>query len=293
MKKKLLILLFGLFAAIAIERLCHRATDGFQLVHIYSPVNYTISHKCCSDEIRSLLQAEKFHYLTKGAQNYVFASSDGRYILKLFKFNHHSLPSFLQFLPLPDFLERIREQKSKHKSEEMGALFQSYKIAFEEMPHESALFALHLSKTSDLNTKISLVDRLNIEHQVDADQCEFVLQKRADLVIPTLERLREKGDLEGAKGALASLLSLVKTVCAKGISNSDQHLSRNFGFIEGKPVVIDCGNLRKKRGNQQDPPLKDGALKVWLAKKWPELFYHFDEMEKLISPLNSPMISEP
>src|SRR5689334_8640410 len=44
-----------------------------------------------SPEVVSILE-QPFHYLAKGGQSYVFGSSDGKYVLKLFRFDACLLP---------------------------------------------------------------------------------------------------------------------------------------------------------------------------------------------------------
>jgi hypothetical protein len=275
MFKKLLFLALFIAACIFIERLCHQATDGFEITNIRSTLAprpewesapVTVEERA---ELQAIL-AMSFHYLGKGAQSYVFLSEDGKYILKFFKFQHLRLPPLLHTLPLPGMLNEWREAKKTKKESELDKLFQSYRLAFDELKDESGLIFVHLNKSSMLNCKLSLVDRLNIAHKVDADQVEFVLQKRADLVLPSLQAHLAKHDLTSAKSLLGSLVDLVRTLDQKAINDRDSHFTKNFGFIDGRAVLIDCGSLAKK-GPEDKLEVKAGALKKWLGAEYPQL----------------------
>ena len=274
MYKRLFLLLIFIFAGVVIERLCHRVTDGFEVANIRSGLEPKAAWATVAlnqnekDEIRTIL-ATPFTYLGKGAQSYVFASQDGKYVLKFFKFQHLRLPPFLNTIPLPHALDDWRRAKQEKKEAELTKLFQSYKLAFDEVKDESGLIFIHLNKSSDLNCRVALVDRLNIQHSVDADGLEFVLQKRASLVLPTLKAQQEK------KALLESLAKLLHTLDQKEIYDRDSHLTKNFGFIGDQAILIDCGSLAKK-GAEDEPKIKAGTLKKWLGAEDPELLPFFE-----------------
>lgn len=249
--KPLLLGAIFILSALATERLCHRATNGFLIGHVLRTLPHHPEWETRREEENLSILAQKFHYMDKGAQTYVLVSEDGKYILKLFKFQHLC--------------------KKEH---ELNALFESYKLAFEEAKEETGLLAVHLNPSSDLHGKISLVDRLGIVHKIDADSTHFILQKRAQLILPILQALHDQGNLQAAKETLSSLLSLRKKLERRGLFDGDAHLSKNYGFVESSPILLDCGNLSKDRSASK---LKAGALRSWLGKEWPELFAWFEE----------------
>ncbi len=249
--KDLLCAAVFVLSGLATERLCHRATDGFLIGHVLRTLPHNPEWETRRGDENLPILSQKFHYIDKGAQTYVLVSEDGKYILKLFKFQHLC--------------------KKEH---ELNALFKSYKLAFDEAKEETGLLAVHLNPSSDLNGKISLVDRLGIVHKVDADSTHFILQKRAELILPKLQTLRDQGNLQAAKETLSSLLNLRKELERRGLYDGDAHLSKNYGFIESSAILLDCGNLSKNRSASK---LKAGALRSWLGKEWPELFAWFEE----------------
>ena len=105
-----LLLFFG------VERLCHRATDGFALVNIYSPKGS--DHGLQTDfplSISNVNLDQPFYYLNSGSQSYVFLSNDGQTILKFFKFQHMRIPPWIEYLPLPSSLAEKRAKKREKK----------------------------------------------------------------------------------------------------------------------------------------------------------------------------------
>lgn len=249
-----------LLALFALAKFCRLQTDGFTLLNIAADLP-TCVEEIPSKETLSLLD-QKFFYWTKGAQNYVFLSEDGKTVLKFFKFQHMLLP-FLQ-------------EKKKKKQEAMEEGFKGYQLAFERLKEESGLLYIHLGKSSGLQKTVTLVDKLNISHQIRADEYAFILQKKGELLIPTLKKFIEAGDFQGAKGALEKVLQLIVVQNEKGVANGDLHLSKNYGFVEGSPLLLDCGRLMPGKSLR----VKAGALQGWLAEESPELAHYFEKAAK-------------
>ena len=82
------------------ERFCNRQTDGFAVSKINSHLTFNPKWEIAQDRAsaRSIL-SQKFYYLSKGAQCYVFASADNQYVLKFFRQKLFYLPWTYKFLP--------------------------------------------------------------------------------------------------------------------------------------------------------------------------------------------------
>lgn len=180
---------------------------------------------------------------------------------------------------MPGSLKTWIEEKRAKKAEEAEALLASYKLAFNTFKEESGLLFAHLDNSSSLNAQISIYDPLNIEHKIEADETTFILQKRADLVLPTLKSHLEKKELQAAKECLTSLVALARRCSEKGIYDRDPHLTKNFGFIENRALLIDCGSLSTERADQRES-MKSGSLEQWLADESEELLHFFLELKK-------------
>lgn len=192
--------------------------------------------------VKSLLD-QKFYYLARGAQAYVFASEDGRFVIKFFQHYRMRPPPWTHLCP-SWFLSSLSHEKIKRREALLQADFESYKIAYENLKKETGIVFLHLNKTRNLNQSLTLIDRLGIAHKIDLDQTEFLIQKRAVLAFETLNHLMQKGEVIAAKKAVSALFDLMLIRCKKGIFDKDPDFATNFGFFEGEPMQIDVGRFR-------------------------------------------------
>lgn len=289
-------LCFGFFWAYkAISSLWEQRTDGFTVGGISSSrrLNPDWDVHLLSQEERTELDralSQKYRYLTRGNQAFAFISEDGCYVLKFFRQKLFEPFLLWKLLPSAWLKEGRRAKKIWKKEYKLQRDFESYRIAFDELKEETGLVLVHLNTTHWIGKNISITDKINIEHLVPLDDFNFVLQKRADLVCPTIDKLMKEGNVAGAKDALSSILELLVSRCQKAISDSDPDLEKNFGFIDGRAVQIDIGRFTRNvtKVKFQDrylsqqigpseviPPLIKGPFKTWLSDNHPGLYEHF------------------
>lgn len=257
------------FLFFAIERFCHRQTEGFRLQKIASQLPYRSEWATppASSEVKELLD-QPYFFLGSGGQCYAFLSEDGQTVLKLFKHHH------LRALPFG-----IQKKKRQQKLEE---LFSSFKIAQEKLQQETGLVYLHLNATDDLSKTLILVDPLGIRHPIDPDRTTFALQKKAEMALPTLQKLVDAQEWKAVQNHLSSLLDLIVSRSQKKVADWDPIIKRNMGFINGKAVEIDLGSF------SLDPSLSSPInrrravffetlkLRRWVKKKAPALLPFFE-----------------
>ena len=253
--------LLGLALTVAIERLCHRATDSFAEVKIRSNLAY---HPEWEPSEYPVLEPEIFEqpyrYLGKGAQCYAFVSDDGNYVIKFFRHDH-----------LKKNGKVIRD-------------FASYKIAFEEMRAETGLLYLHLNKTKNVGKTLTLFDKIGVVHHIPLDEMEFLVQRKAELALPTLKKWLDAGEVDKAKEGIAALVSLVRTRCSKGIFDKDPDFRTNFGFTEAGAIQLDAGRFRwdpkEKSREVSDPELRSitKGMQQWLEKDYPALSAYLEQL---------------
>lgn len=200
---------------------------------------------------------QRFVYLAAGGQCFAFLSEDGKYVLKFFK----------------------------HPLKKLNRDYSSYKLAMEKLPEETGLLFVHLNKTKNLEKKARIVDKLGIEHRVDLDRHDFILQKRAVMTYPHLLHLVQANDLEGAKEAIDSICALILNRCQKGIHDDDAKIHRNCGFIDNQAVIIDVGRFRPDV-RRLDPKVQSAdlircteKLKAYLEEISPELALYLEEVK--------------
>ncbi len=274
---------------------CQQQTDGFTIQAISSnrPSNPAWDVHFLSDgekaEIEQAL-SQRYHYLACGNQAFAFLSEDGRYVIKFFKQKLFEPSFFLKWSPAIWMNPSRREKKLWKKQDKLQRDFASYRLSFDELKEETGLVYVHLNPSDWIRRNLIICDKLNIAHAIPLDRFNFILQKRADLVFPTIDKLMAEGNLAGAKRALSSILELFVSRCQKGILDSDPDLDKNFGFIDGHAVQIDIGRFTRQpikvkfaHCNQDrpaslssmTPPVIKETFKTWLTENYPSLFDHF------------------
>ncbi|MGE5196235.1 MAG: hypothetical protein ACM3JI_02770 [Anaerolineae bacterium] len=279
---KLILCLLLLFGA---KKFCHLQTEGFEVAKISHslPAAEKIWSSLLPQELKTILD-QKFYYLAKGAQSFVFASEDGRFVVKFFRFP--SKRSLKAISWLPSFLSSFWQEKKERKQKLFDSEIASYKIAESEFSQETGLLYLHLVQSCDLK-KLTIVDKLQIVHEIDLNHTAFAVQKKATLLYPKIQELMSQSNLEGAKQALSKLLELISSREKRGIFDQDSNLCKNFGFIEegsisDRPIQIDIGRLQKEPTSGKLASSGED-VQHWLNHNYPELSKHFEhKMEELL-----------
>jgi hypothetical protein len=266
-----------------VERFCHERTGGFTLWRVsshLSPHQHWKTSALSEEEktkVATLLE-QPFSYYGKGAQAFVFLSQDGQFVLKLFRHYRMRPPVWSYLLPA-----LFSKEKTKRREMLLYLDFTSYALAFEQLREETGLLFVHLNKTEDLHQTLTLIDKIGIRHQIDLDQMEFLVQKRASLVPDTLQAMMEHKEINGAKAAIDELLSLLIARSKKGIFDKDPDLVTNFGFHQGKAMQIDVGRFRRDDARKEESVYKEDLIratdpfKQWLKGKYPILAEYLDE----------------
>lgn len=288
MRKKLIQvakLLLLVLCILATKRFCYRKTDGFAFHKILSPFPFhpewesSAASAVPSEELESIFN-QPYTYLARGAQCFVFASQDGRNVIKFFRLCHMRAPKWMTVLTFPLIFERYRLGKILERRRSVEKDFNSYKIAFEEMKEETGLLYIHLNKTDHLKKHLTIYDKIGVVYDVDLDQVEFLVQKKATLVYPTIEKLLKTQGLSSAKQAITRLVQLLKFRCEKGIFDKDPDLNTNFGFLDLCPVQIDIGRFRYDEERSKPSIYRDEIIRItdnlrqWLDTLSPALSDH-------------------
>ncbi len=219
--------------------------------------------------------SQPYTYLGKGEQSIAFESEDHRYVLKFPYHSHRLPPSWFHWIPILGERYENKLTRSIHKNLSHDA--QSLLLAFESWKDETGLIALHWNRTSTLCRSITLVDGEQKAHTVDLDTVAFTIQKKADLIYPTLEKWMQSGHDDLAKEGLRRLVKFLYQSREKGIEDEDKHLEDNMGFIGTCPMHIDFGHLIKSE-RHCDPEVERKEiqhlllpLKCHLDTSYPEL----------------------
>ncbi len=225
------------------------------------------------DEAQKLLD-QPFTYLGKGRQFFVFESDDGKYVLKFIKCQRIDVPQWYKSMPLPAFLDSHRQARLAYKQEKIEGIFASCAIAACEIPDETGVVFAHLSTKPEVKKKVTLIDKLGIEHSINIDNVPFVIQKRAELVIPTISALIDMKEYEEVYKRFDQLIDLIANDVARGIYDIDSgSLERdNVAFLETRAIHVDIGTfIHKSSINIQEQFDRFATFLVWLKTKDPLL----------------------
>lgn len=288
MSKRIFKLLLVVACFFGVERFCHYQTDGFRFYEVLSDIpndpSWEISSLTSTEQskINEILD-QPFSYLGGGGQCYAFVSQDGSYVLKLFRHSHLAPENLLKTFTLPFSLDRYRNHLYWHINRLPWLLFPSCKLAYEKLQVETGVIFIHLNKTKDLFPKIKLIDKCGISHQLDPNATEFVIQKKAEPLFPTLEKKIQAGE---GKEALSALFSCILNCSRKGIRDKDNAIRRNFGYLGKEAVAFDIGSFVVEEGlaspteSKKELEIKTYRVKRWLRKHHPSFLPVFDEEMK-------------
>lgn len=255
-------------------RLYFDLTDGFMVRNITSHLKYNPKrHLEVDDEVAKNILNQPFRYLAKGCQSYCFLSEDGNYVLKFFKYQRFATSPLLEpFRFIPPINRHVKVRKAQ-KMEKLDFFMQAWTIAYKHVPDESGLVYVHLNKTDHLRQPIVIYDKIGMKHELDADQMEFLIQRKAE---PLAKVLLQSSDEEGIR-LIDDLLATMLKEYALGIGDHDPALLQNTGVYEGKPFHIDVGQFylnpafKNPEAFHQDLFNRTYEMRIWLRAKRPLL----------------------
>ncbi len=288
---RLLCIIGALYGVVEIVHLWDSRGEGFRLYkiqsnHLYDPrwdVSYTNEDL---QEARKAL-SQPYHYLAHGFQVYAFCSEDGQYILKFFRHQRLRLPDFVMAMPSFPLFDEWRKSRILALSRRQDYLFRSCTTSWELARHETVMMMVHLNLTAGLYPTVVLHDLLGNSYPIQLDKYQFLLQRRAKLVKPTITSCMQNGDVREAKRCIDRIFNLFVDCARKGIYDTDGALIRknNLGFFEDRAIYIDGGKLTKRKG----PITKKAFLRdikrlrplvKWLKEEYPELLAHFEKVRQ-------------
>lgn len=238
-------------------------------------------------QLDSILK-QKFHYLAKGCHCYAFISEDQKYVIKFHRYaSHMRIFPWLNH-PFSYRFSTHRQAILKHNLEKLNENMQGYLNSARFLQNETGVLLVHVNHTDTLRRFVTLVDATQAEYRIPLDNVTFILQHKAHLIYPTLDRLIKEKKIQEAKQVITNVIQLITDSCKKGFIDEDPVLRKNYGLIEGRAIHIDVGDLFKKdrihlRENYV-PHVKEmtESLRVRIEKQYPELLEHYyQEIERL------------
>lgn len=229
-------------------RLYYAVTGGFTMGNIESDIPYQIkweTHPLSNTERETIAKIlhQPFTYLGKGCQAYVFESADGQYVIKFFKHQRFRPQAWIDFLTFIPAVNEYQSRKAEEKKEKLDKVLTSWKIAFEDLKHETGVIYVHLNKSDEWKQSVAIRDKLGLHHDVNLDQTEFLLQRKAVMLCPAITQLMGEGRDQEAELLIDRLLVMLLSEYARGYADNDHALMQNTGVLDGSPVHIDIGQF--------------------------------------------------
>lgn len=242
-----------------------KITKGFKLTKLSLPL--PSQNTCSVAQINNLQEIlnQKFYFLNRGLQSYVFASKDNQYVIKfILKDNQIFLPK--------SWLNQ-KDQKLKN-------LMSSFDLAYAQAQQETALVYLHLSDTSNLLPKLLIETPTKQLAYIDLNHCHFAIQKKVMLLKDFFSGSYRQDKQQDLQKKIDAFLTLIKNRAIKGIYNSDSNIGRNFGFLEDDAVELDFGGYELVDMEPQDEYFRyKRKLRSLLEAKCPNMIPYLDSKE--------------
>ncbi len=278
MKKPVLALLL-IACLFFLPQAVKRMTSGFHLermildVYRHSDWDTTPLPQSQMREIKKVLR-RPFTYLSRGSQAFVFASEDGRYVLKLFYSPQKAHP-WRQWI-------RTHVRKKSAKSaplEKVHRVLSAAKLAFEQGSAWTGVVYVHLNPTETQLPETVLKAPCGKTCKIDLNQYRFVLQERAIPIREGLAMAIEQGDRSAVRALFHSFAELILTRASKGIRNGDVTVYSNFGCLGSRVIEWDFGNYWIDASMRPQDELQRFAspLRQFLLARAPEWVKEFDE----------------
>lgn len=284
-KRQVLVVVLVLSCVLYIQKQQDRKNDGFAIDKIQTSIPNSPEWNLpqIRQEDKAILN-QPYYYLGRGLQFYAFASVDGNYVLKFMRHQRLEPNSFFKWLPGLPGLKTVKENHFALCKKRVGYIFRSLKIAMEDVPQETGLLYVHLNKGLNEFGVVTIYDKMNNPYQVDLDKTEFVLQKKALLIKPTIQMLMQRGDVEGACLRINQIFALLGDCAKKGVCDTDGALIRknNLGFLPDRAIYVDTGKLARKESIKTKERFVQDLTRLqplyeWLFERYPELATHFQQ----------------
>lgn len=233
--------------------------------------------------------SQHFHFIGDGKQCTAYVSHDGKYVLKFLL--QRPLAIKPRFSELPDVFPftLVKSYKEQAHGERKEDLFSALMISYQVAPEQTGVMYVHLNPTHDVFKKPLVIDEKGNPVYIDVGATQFVLQKRALLVKPTLIDLMCEGKQDEAKLRIDQVLMLLFEAAKMGIVDRDPSLIRNnnIGFLDDRAIYVDTGklSLAKQALTRKDFVNDLQRLKPfykWLQAYYPELAEHYAMKESVL-----------
>ncbi len=187
-----------------------------------------------SHQIIEQIIQKPLKFLDNGAESIAFQTEDERYVIKFF---------LAKKIRKKTYFKPIKRLKQLFRSEppfvpDIG-LLKKYEEGFRYFPDEAALIHVSLKKPLERLPSCKVIDYRGKSYLIDLNEHPFVIQHKAK-ILKSYKKLAEEDNYD------QKILKLFETLTSHGFrSESTGFNSANYGFLNGKAVMIDLGRLEK------------------------------------------------
>ncbi len=265
--------------------LWHHLTGGFRLNKIVFdlPENSEWEQPLTDDfeKVQTLLD-QKFIYLGKGRQSYVFESEDQQYVIKFLRY--HLIRPRLRYylLQYPQFFSEFRKYQLRRKKQQFSCWMDSYVLAHKNLKEETGILYMHLTKTKNHLKNIQFKDKIGRTYTVNADTTGFMIQKKVDLFKDRIMKLVRNKDFTHLQRVIRAYFQTVIKRQQKGIQNKDHSWVQNYGIIGFDEVYeIDAGRYSASKPCKTNSDLElylmryAHPLEIYFQQHFPEFHSEF------------------
>jgi hypothetical protein len=225
--------------------------------------------------LHNAILQQPFHYIGEGGQSYAFASSDGKYVLKLFKFKRFRPSPFVEALPDIGLLSTFRETHAGKRLRKMATAFSGYRLANDKLRDQSGLLWVQLNTSPEVRV-VKLTDRAGTNWELSLENVPYVIQVKGLTFGEVLQKALEAGNLDKAQELIDKLFTLFLFEYALGIRDLDHGIMHNIGYSDdGQVFHLDVGKLVKDdsvlthEGRQRELTVTANKIEQWVARTAP------------------------
>ena len=177
---------------------------------------------------------------------------------------------------------RYKTKKRWKKADKLKRDFTSYKYAVDELKDLTGVLSIHLNPTDHLKKEVIIVDKLRIEHRINLDDFNFVLQRKARFVYDRINEYMDEECVEDAKNGISQIMQLIVERSRRGFHDRDPNVRTNCGFIGKKAIKIDVGrfveseSIKLRENYSREIVRITKPFKKWISENHPSLIPFFE-----------------
>ncbi|KPK33340.1 MAG: hypothetical protein AMS24_01385 [Chlamydiae bacterium SM23_39] len=256
------------------------ATKGFRPHKIFNLRNLKDSYKDIKppEKIDKILN-QKYKYLNKGSQLYVFASEDKKYVIKFISSNKYKEPfrrNILSLLPIN--FKNYRKTKKINRERNLKNAINSYLISYNYLKKETGTIYIHLKNRKIFKKKLTIIDNVGSSYNININSKFFIIQKKAEKLKPKILKIIKDKNKEELKKIVLDYFNLSFSIVKKGFINKDSSI-KNIGYIDEELIEMDLGRFVKIKSPNFYENLKKYTFlnKKFFEKNSPDIIKFFEK----------------